>query len=229
MSSREMTLTAARAWCKGSAMREGVTTRFGLSSRVSMSSACDRPGKHAASHMAAKRNRMIMVFPWRSPASTIRCGGGAGKNPQTQVALRNAVTANPGPVSGLARGSFAGMDAWPEPAGRLPTPSAVALLRKRSGWSRTDSLTVAGAVPDFNRLPVSPGSPHADEEAVFPGTQSNGPAPFSKLSRRRERGREYSSERTPPVGESGGVLRAELGRGLFAQPQFLSRRNRPLR
>ena len=120
MSSREITLTAARAALRGSAMREGVTTRLGLSSRVSMSSARNRPGKHAASPRAAKRNRMIMVLPWRSPASTIRRGERAGKNPQTQVALRNAVTANPGPVSGLAKGAFAGMDAGLSLRGAFP-------------------------------------------------------------------------------------------------------------
>jgi len=31
----------------------------------------------------------------------MRCGEGAGRNPQTQIALRNTVTANFGPVSGL--------------------------------------------------------------------------------------------------------------------------------
>jgi len=76
-----------------------------LSSYVSVSSACRRPGKLVArSDKTVKFLMRFIVPPKRTPASALCCGGGAGRNPQTQVALRNTVTANSGPVSGLTNG-----------------------------------------------------------------------------------------------------------------------------
>jgi len=89
--------------------------------------------------------------------------------PQTSVALRNAVARHPGPVSGLAR--------IPEDPTAAPSHTRVQWHRRSFAGVTGFALTVAGAVPDSHRLPVSPGRfPVPDRGTPVSGTQGKDPA-----------------------------------------------------
>ena len=95
--------------------------------------------------------------------------GWAGRIPQTQIALRNAVTVNLGPVSGLAS-DFHLCDAFPH----VVQWHKVAINSHQSELAR---LPLRGQCRTLTGFPFHPaGQWDIFQGPVFPGTQSNGPA-----------------------------------------------------
>ena len=103
----------------------------------------------------------------------MRLEDGAGRIPQTQLALRNAVTVNFRPVSGLA-GGFHLCGAFPH----IVQWHKAAINPGHRGLAR---LPLRGQCRTFTGFPFHPAvNWFGFQQPVFPGTRSNSPASIRK-------------------------------------------------